>query len=316
MRSLLPLLIACSASPPDPASDGLSLVVTTFNTGTTEARGEDGPDDGYGPDEARISDTWYGDGLAWLPVVADTRAWLATARPDVLGFQEIFWPGDCPDIPAEHHAGWFCEGWAAGDPTVAEHILGPDYQVACQDGKPDKCLAVRTELGTFAGCEGSFCLEGLDGAEVDGCGSGSRVGRGVIELARGGTLTVVNVHGSSGLTPDDRDCRVRQFELVFEDLDGAPAASGSRNVVLGDFNTDPRQNIAFDPSAAYLASQATGDWAFVTDNGPDAEPTYAGLFNIDHVLSDAFDGDCTADPDVTPVAYFDHQPITCVLTER
>ena len=69
-------------------------------------------------------------------------------------FQEIFHPGECAAIPVEFHAGFYCETYADGDPTVAQAILGPGYQVACNLGKPDKCAAVRTALGTFRGCAG------------------------------------------------------------------------------------------------------------------------------------------------------------------
>jgi hypothetical protein len=53
-------------------------------------------------------------------------------------------------------------------------------------------------------------------------------------LAEGSTITVVNVHGSSGLAQEDQDCRVLQFDQVFVDLGdvGEPAANGARNPVL------------------------------------------------------------------------------------
>jgi len=51
---------------------------------------------------------------------------------------------------------------------------------------------------------------------------------------------IVNVHGSSGFTDADLDCRQAQFGQVFVDMgDGKPAANGERNVIMGDFNTDP-----------------------------------------------------------------------------
>jgi hypothetical protein len=52
-------------------------------------------------------------------------------------------------------------------------------------------------------------------------------------------LTVVTVHGTSGVMPEDMECRRRQVEQIFENLDGEPAANGARNVILGDFNVDP-----------------------------------------------------------------------------
>jgi len=107
------------------------------------------------------------------------------------------------------------------------------------------------------------------------------------------------VHGTSGVTLEDQSCRVEQFEQVFVDIrdgTGLPAANGARNVVLGDLNTDPGRLAALDPSA-HTWNRYVGDgqpFIQISDTGPLAEPTYANLLNIDHVASDAFDGDCFA----------------------
>ncbi|MFW6031706.1 MAG: hypothetical protein ACOC9T_03875 [Myxococcota bacterium] len=311
----LPLMAACSSVDP------VEIVAVTFNTGTTEGLAhDDPPDDGYTSEQATISDEHYGNGLAWLPAVAAARGFFDETKPDLVAFQEIFWAGRCPEIPPDAHENFYCEQWSPGDPTVANAILGEDYQVACQLEKPDKCAAVRHDFGTFRGCDQDLCLDGLDGAPVEDCGGGSRIGRGVVDLVDGGTVTVVTVHGTSGLTVEDQDCRVRQFEQVFVDLDGAPAASGERNLVMGDFNIDPGR-LDEEASAARLNDFAGEDkpFRFVSEVGLDAQPTYAGLFNIDHVLSDSFDGDCWAagitegHPPVLDAVYFDHVPIVCTV---
>jgi hypothetical protein len=314
-------LAGCSGE--DDADPGFSWVAATFNTGTSEGMGHDAPpDDGYGSAEAKLSDLYYGDGLAWAEVIADTRSWFADNGVDVVGFQEIFHSEECAALPAEAKPGFVCETWKAGDPTVAQLIVGEGWQVGCHKGHADKCLAVRKSFGTLQGCSEDLCLDALAGSDVTGCGKGSRIGRAVIELAKGGTLTVVNVHGSSGIAQSDQDCRVKQFEQVFVDLgDGAPAASGERNVILGDFNTDPGRMADFDESAA-LVNQHAGagkSFRFVTQVGAEAPPTYAGLFNIDHVLSDAFGGACwvagvsDGHPKVSETVYFDHKPHVCRL---
>jgi hypothetical protein len=52
------------------------------------------------------------------------------------------------------------------------------------------------------------------------------------------------------------------------------------------------------------------------------QPTYAGLLNIDHQVSDSFVGDCwhpgiTAGYDaVVDFDYFDHVPAVCTLAAR
>jgi len=299
-----------------------SFTVVTFNTGTTSglAHGTDG--DRYGSDQVAISDEHYGDGLAWVPAVEAVTAWFATLRPDVVAFQEVFYSGECPDIPAESREGFVCDSWAEGDPTVALVLLGLGYQVACHPRKPDKCIAVRRDFGTIRQCgDPDFCLEGLDGERVEDCGGGARVGRATIDLVSGGEITVVNVHGTSGVMPDDAECRVEQVRQVFVDMDGTPGANGVRNVVLGDLNTDPgRVPVWLDRSVAEWNEHVGGSQPFqwISPIGESATPTY-NLLNIDHVISDSFTGDCYA-PGATaghPAVYenvlFDHKPLVCEI---
>ena len=324
-----PLLVCAAASLAGCAEETiapqpiLTATFVTFNTGTTDGLPhDDPPDDGFGSEQAAISDEWYGDGLSWLAAVDAATSFFAEVKPDVVAFQEIFYSGECEAIPEELRTGFVCETFAPGDPTVAQVILGQGYQVACHLGKSDKCIAVRRAFGTLRGCDADLCLDGLDGAEIEGCGSGSRVGRGVIDLSRGGELTVVNVHGSSGFTDADLDCRQAQFEQLFIDLgDGEPAANGERNLIMGDFNTDPARAAFLDWSARRLnelVSESPG-FHFVTAVGEDAPPTYANAVNIDHVISDRLEGSCVhpgATPGTQPVAsfvYFDHVPAVCVL---
>ncbi len=308
----------------DSALEAPSFTAVTFNTGTTEGSVPEGePNGGYGVDQAALSDEWYGDGLAFEAVVEDTRAWFEALEADVVVFQEVFYSGLCPDIPEDAREGFVCESWQEGDPTVAQVVLGDGWQLSCHPGKDDKCAAVRRSFGSFRGCDDEFCLEGLEGSEIDGCGSGARVGRAVIDLADGSELTLVNVHGSSGISSDDMACREAQFRQVFEDLglgDGQPAANGAINLVMGDFNTDPGRSTGYDDSALYLATQVEQSaFAFVSEVGEDAEPTYAGLANIDHVISDDLVGSCVV-PGITEglaavseIVFFDHNPVVCTL---
>ena len=311
-------------TPGDSAAPATPFNAVTFNTGTTEGSvPDDDPNGGYTPEQAAWSDLYYGDGLAFEAVVEDTRAWFEAVQADVVAFQEIFHSGFCPQVPAEAREGFVCETWTEGDPTVAQVVLGDGWQVACHPGKDDKCAAVRRSFGSFVGLDHDFHLEGLEGSEIEGCGSGARVGRGVIELVEGGDLTLVNVHGSSGISGEDRACRALQFQQVFEDLglgDGQPAANGALNLVMGDFNTDPGRATTYDESAAYLAEVVEGSaFAFISEVGEDAERTYQGLANIDHVISDGLAGDCVVpgvtegEPEVSGIVFFDHKPVVCTL---
>ncbi len=329
MRSVifaLPLLAGCTDGPGDSGSSvdtsepARTLRVVSFNTGTTEGLGhDDSPDDGYTSEHAAISDEHYGDGLAWLPAVDAARSWFAEVDPDVVVFQEVFYSGLCPGIPEEAHADFVCDGWEEGDPTVASDILGPDYQVACHPGKDDKCAAVHERVGRFRTCTEDFCLEGLDGSTVEGCGSGARVARGPIEGADGSLLTLVNVHGSSGLSDEDEACRVAQVDQVFEDLgDGAPGADGALNLVMGDLNTDPYRFASFDDSAQRWNEEVGEGLPFrwISEVGPDAPGSYGGVADIDHVASDGLIGSCwhaglgEQEP-VIDAVYFDHRPVVC-----
>ena len=305
----------------------LSFTVVTFNTGTTDGLPHDSDGDGYGEDQAQTSNDFYGDGLAWLEAVFAAQAWLADTQPDIIAFQEIFYSEECAQIPPEQHPGFVCSTWMPGDPTVAALILGEGYQIACHQGKDDKCVAVRLEFGSFVGCEDTLCMDFLDGAQIQDCGGGSRVGRGRIELASGeDTITVVSVHGTSGISPEDSQCRIQQIDQIFVDLDGEPAANGTRNIILGDLNTDPyRVPELIDPSVERwldFVDQLGGDKDFwwVSEAGEDAPPSYTGGLNIDHIISDSFDGPCQIAgvqgvPAVYPNVYFDHKPHLCTVVE-
>lgn len=336
MRSSLSLLVsallvvACAtgdggndAGPPDAP---LTLVAVTFNTGTSEGTLGDLTADengGYGPDEASMSDLYYGDGLAFAAFVDATAAFLADVAPDIIGFQEIFSSDECPSIPETAWPGFVCETWQPGDPTVAQLLLGDGYQVACHQGKSDKCLAVKKSFARIRGCDDDLCLDFLDGVELDGCGNGSRLGRAVLDLEVGGELVAINVHGTSGMTTDDMECRRRLYTALFEGGDdGGPLADGERHVIVGDWNTDPGRLYQADPSAdVIVAHVGTGKrFDFITDVGEQAVPTYLVL-NIDHVVSDAFEGECTHPgtpgvPRVIEERFFDHKPAICSLTEK
>ena len=300
------------------------FVVVTFNTGSgPDMLHDDGPDDGYTAEHAALTDTWYGNGLAFLSLVEDARLYFEGLDPDLVVFQEIFWSGECPQIPEEARAGFVCETWAAGMPTVAQVVLGDGWQVACHPGKPDKCAAVNRRFGTFRGCDGDLCLEGMDGFGVEGCGNGARVARIVGDREAGEPITLINFHGSSGLTEDDFDCRARQIDQVFVDFgDGTPGVSGTHNLVMGDLNTDPVLLLGADKSADRWTDFVGPGKAFVfhSDRGEDAPASYGGVFNIDHVMSDAFTGACVVggldgEPAVTEARFFDHKPVVCTLSD-
>lgn len=317
-----------TAAPPQaPPAGPLSLTAITFNTGIHDRD----PDDDFSGSAGKIAEDYYGSGLSWNAAIQDTKAWLQTVNADVVGFQEIFDPEECPKIPADKKNGFVCATWKPGDPTVAQTILGPGYQVACHVGHHDICAAVKLSFGKFRGCAGAVCPDGLGGVQVPTCGSGGRVGRGVIDLVGGGTLTVVSIHASSGFETKNFDCRRKQFDQIFVSLDGAPAANGTKNLILGDFNTDPGRLTSIDPSAKTLDDhvKAPKPFRFITDVGSSVTPTYQQSLvpflpvgvNIDHIVSDKLKGSCwtagltAGHPSVSSTDYFDHKPGVCALHE-
>ncbi len=318
--SLAVMPVGCVAED-EPALE--PFVAVTFNTGTSlDVVGDVDADDndGYGADEAAISDAAYGNGLAFSAFVDASAAAIADVTPDIMGLQEIFFSGDCIDIPAEQRPGFVCADYVDGDPTVAQRLVGPGYQVACHLNKPDKCIAVKRSFASIRGCDDDLCLDFLDGVVVEGCGGGSRLGRATLDLVAGGSLVVINVHGTSGFSDDDVACRARQFASIFSATDdGGPLViDGEDHVIVGDFNTDPGRLFGSDRSADVILDHVGQghDLHFVTAIGSDAPPTYT-LFNIDHVISDAFDGDCVhpgVDGDaIIDARYFDHRPAICTL---
>jgi endonuclease/exonuclease/phosphatase family metal-dependent hydrolase len=302
-----------------------SFVVMTFNTGTTPGLShDDPPHDGYGSTQAAISDTWYGNALAWRDAVDAVRRFIRKVDPDIVAFQEIFYCEDCANIPADARKGFICETWSAGDASVARNVLGEDYQISCHPGKPNKCVAVHRRFGTFRGYKHDASTNWLEGFPLKGCGSGARVARATIDRANGESLTVISVHGTSGLSSADQRCRIRQIEQIFVDFgDGAPAANGAQNIVLGDFNSDPGRGTAIDSSAARW-NDFVGEgkrFQFISKVGPKAPRAYQRFADIDHVISDVFHGACRypgvdeGSARVFDGVYFDHVPVVCTISK-
>lgn len=293
-----------------------TFVTVTFNVGIHPTVGTGG----WTAQQNEYLDTYYGHGLCWGPAVNQARAFFDSVQPDIVTFQEIFDIRECENVPIEVREGFVCENWTPDSPTVEELILGPGYQVACNLEKTDKCAAVKRAFGSFRGCEDDYCPNGLYGSRVEGCGRGARIGRGVIDLVGGGTITLVNVHGSSGVSGDDADCRIKQIDQVFLDIgDGEPGANGAVNIIQGDFNTDPRSPtaLALDSSARRWTDFVGSDKDF--DFANEYVKTYNNLFCIDNVVTDVLTGECwypgftDGHPEVSPEGYFDHVPTVCTM---
>lgn len=306
-----------SAPEGSPRFDALRVVTLNAGSGKSVDRLRDA-NAGYGPAQAEMSDRWYGNGLAWPAVIRDVRAFLDKADADIVGLQEVFYSGHCPDIPPSAREGFVCATWEPGEATVAQRILGDDYQVACHPGKPDKCLAVHRRLGRIEGCAEAFCLRGLEGLDDDGCGSGNRVAATTVQLVGGGSLRVVHMHGTSGVTRADTRCRLGQIEAIA----GEGGAAPEFGVILGDFNTDPGRVTWLDPAARALRrfARPPGSYRFMTQVGFFVRPTFLSFLNIDHILAAGMSGACWyagRTPETSPVSelvYLDHTAVVCDLS--
>jgi len=296
----------------------------TFNTGTTKSESSVKADEGvFSREDWKLTDRYYGNGLAWWPAVKAAQKYIQEAQPDIIGFQEIFHPEKCIDIPLEAHRGFICETWRRGDPTVAEFITGEKYQVACHQGAHHKCIAVKRSFASIRGCHKNPCLDFLEGESLPKCSGASRLGRAILDLQSGISLTLVHVHATSGLSKKDKKYRKKQFRKIFQDFGYAqPAANGKLNLIIGDFNTDPKRMPWFDKSAKKLKKFAKKrKFHFLNGRGKDKKPTYKSIVTVDHILSDKLDGHCHS-PGVTkntrPVlktSHFDHKPLFCRLNK-
>lgn len=328
VRFVLPLALLLAGCPtgdpttPDPAAPPpVRLRVMTFNGGTTQGLAHDAPpDDGYTQEMADLADSTYENSLSWNPAEAALTSFLEEVRPDVVVFQEIFWDGWCDAIDPDPTLDFVCRDASADRPLQVQRLLGPDYDTACAPGQPDNCAGVRRDALRFADCDG-HCQEGMDGmGPPSGCNSSARVSDATLVTPEGAELVLVNVHGTSGLSAEDRNCRVDQFAQVFEDRgDGRPAAHGAANLVMGDLNTDP---FAFPAEASAAKwSEWVGEgkaFHYVSPSDPDGPATYQGGLRIDHIASDVLlTEDCFvagSTPGVAPVTdavYWDHRPVAC-----
>lgn len=317
------LVMIFVSSPSASAAD--EFVAMTFNVGTTlRLPHDDGPDDEYTSIQAKSADTWYGNGLAWLPAIEAVRKFIQKEDPDVVALQEVFDCRECASVPVEHRRGFVCETWAPGEESVARRVLGPDFQIAYHPEKPSKCLAVHRRLGKLLGCRGGNCDDALEGIPIEGCGSGARVARATVQRPDGSLLTIISVHGTSGLKPADQQCRVRQVERIFVDFgDGTPGVRPDNNLILGDFNTDPWRVRDIDASAKRWNDFAGPgkSFQFISKMGPDAPGAYQGFADIDHIVSDTFVGTCRYpgvgedSPSVWDSVLFDHVPVVCTIAQ-
>ncbi len=302
-----------------------SWTVFTFNVGTSKGLAHDVDGDEYDSEAAEITDQFYHNSLSWQRAEDALAVFVAAERPAIAFLQEVFYDGWCAQGPQPPPDWSVCAHLPPDGALQLERVFGPDYQIACHEGHPDKCIAVRRDIGRIRGCpKDGVCLDGLHGGPPPWpCSHGPRAARAEVDLADGTTLVVVSIHATSGLSAEDAACRAAQFRRVFIDAgDGSPLAPGSEPVLIGgDLNTDPLMFAASDESAATWNEHVGAGKAFVDLAEPDqdAPASYLGIAHLDHIATNAFEGDCVVAgrsagvPPVLEATYWDHSPVVCKL---
>jgi endonuclease/exonuclease/phosphatase family metal-dependent hydrolase len=302
----------------------LDFRVMTFNCGTTNQVLHKGQG-GYTAEHGDLIDASYRNNLAWAPAEEALRQFIAAHQPQVVVLQEVYYDGWCETDDLELPSGldMVCDGYDKDAPLQIRRLLGDQYHAACAWHFADLCVGVRKDFGQLAACQDEVCIDALPGTPVDGCSSSARVARAEITLVAGGELTVVAVHTNAGMSYDDQECRGKQFAQVFEDSgDGAPAASGTANVAMGDMNTDPFAFVGAD-SSLDVWNKYVGEgkpFHYISADSYEDPVTHVTFMHLDHVISDSVIGECLVhgeSPGTQPVmdsSFFDHRPVVCDVT--
>jgi endonuclease/exonuclease/phosphatase family metal-dependent hydrolase len=236
-------------------------------------------------------------------------------EPDVVALQEISTAAQC-EKRSERRPKKVC---AQENRTEAEEqtrrILGPGYTIAIAKGRYE-AIAVKVSAGTIKGCEpGAICWAGYLPNLPEGCDPGFSIS--AVDAALKGTeVRVVNVH------PDSikRRCRTLELEQAFA------LATGPKNLMLGDWNTDPyrgrgedvevwKREVAKRPFTVH-SGLMEHDPPYWTDLVPWPWPDKT----LDHVLSDFARGVCTTlgvAPGTRRLDHdgdLDHRGLLCELT--
>ena len=253
--------------------------------------------------------------LCLKPVEDRVRESVRALAPEVVALQEISTAAQC-EKKREGNPKKIC---APQDRAEAEEqtrrILGPDYTIALAKGRYE-AIAVKVSAGTIQGCApGAICWTEFLPELPQGCDPGFSVSA-VDAVLKGRAVRLVNVH------PDSikRGCRTLELQQAFA------LASGPRNLMLGDWNTDPYHRKGEDVDAwkdgvaehhfTVHSGIAEHDPPYLTDLVPWPWPDKT----LDHVLSDFAQGTCVT-LGVAPGTErlddhgdLDHRALLCELT--
>lgn len=250
------------------------------------------------------------------------REHIAALTPDVIALQEVLPDGFCDTLAVpEEDPRFVCHPDNAGaEPSQARRLVGPDYQILCDDRNGYECVAARPGI-----LSGPYLVAPpVDSDADEQCSSGFSVGSVVATLPGAAGFTLVNGHPQSAFIGA---CRAKQLAQVFAD-DGL--AQGE-TLLSGDWNLDPYR-AGDDPSVTTWVQFVGPDDAtrFHYHSGvAERQPPYptnvvAGIASVlDHVASTSLEGTCQTlgeAPDTERLdgavgAGCDHRALFCSLSD-
>lgn len=168
------------------------------------------------------------------------RERIAALAPDVVALQEVLPDGFCDTLAEpEDDPRFVCHPENRSDePSQARRLLGPDYDILCDERSGFECVAARSGV-----MEGPYQVGAPVESDADEeCDPNFSVGAVHITLPGAAGFTLVNGHPQSAFIGV---CRDKQLQQVFAD-DGL--AQGD-SLLSGDWNLDPYR-AGDDPSVA------------------------------------------------------------------
>lgn len=247
---------------------------------------------------------------------------IAALNPDVVALQEVLPDNFCDTLAEpEDDPRFVCHPDHLGaEGSQARRLLGPDYDILCDDRGQFECVAARTGM-----LSGPYQVAPpVDSDDAEECDPNFSVGAAHVTVPGAAGFTLVNGHPQSAFIGA---CRDKQLQQVFAD-DGL--AQGP-TLLSGDWNLDPYR-AGDDPSVVTWTQYVGPDDAtrFRYHSGvAERQPPYAtnvvaGIASIlDHVASDTLQGTCQTLGEASGTTRLDgevgggcdHRALFCELTD-